>query len=367
MVKCMGKTHYIIPVFVPDLGCPHQCVFCNQKKITGSLEVPTKKDVAGKIADYLQSIPRKPGIVREVAFYGGSFTAVSHDLQAELLKPAYQCKYNGEIDKIRISTRPDAISEDIMVLLSAYGVDIVELGVQSMDDEVLWLAGRGHSSRDVLRASAMIKSWGMTLGLQLMVGLPGGTGNREITTAAEVIALKPDFFRIYPCLVLKDTPLADLYLNGKYQPLSVEKAVERCKLLLVMFEKAGIPVIRIGLQPSEQISLTGDVIAGPYHPAFRELVEAAVARDQLEYLLQIQLGITKAYRVELSVPATEVSIVRGHKGSNVQYFREKYGISEFITIPDPDLKPDTLKLQSVDGAAYNRLVTRHDLPGPGCC
>ena len=357
----MAKTHYIIPVFVPDLGCPHQCVFCNQKRITGSPEVPTKKDVAVKISDYLRTIPRESGIVREVAFYGGSFTAVSQDLQAELLNPAYRSKCNGDIDKIRISTRPDAISEEVMILLSANGVDIVELGVQSMDDEVLCLADRGHSSRDVLRASAMIKNWGMNLGLQLMIGLPGSTADREIHTAAEVAAMNPDFVRIYPCLVLKDTPLADLYLKRQYQPLSVEEGVGRCKLLLVMFEKAGISVIRIGLQPSEQINLTGDVIAGPYHPAFRELVEAAVARDQLEYLLK-QLGILKAHSVEIAVPVSQVSVVRGHKGANVRYFQVKYGITEFITTPDPDLKPGVLRLRSVDGKAYSRILSREDLP-----
>lgn len=358
----MGKTHYIIPVFVPDLGCPLQCVFCNQKRITGSAKVPTDAEVATKIADYLQTIPEQPGLVREVAFYGGSFTAVASDLQAQLLKPAYSSKCRGEIDKIRISTRPDAVSEDIMALLSGYGVDIVELGVQSMDDQVLVSAGRGHTSRDVLRASALVKSWGMALGHQLMVGLPGSTGDREISTATEVIALKPDFARIYPCLVLKDTPLADLYRRREYKPLSVEEAVERSKQLLLMFEKAGIPVIRIGLQPSEQINLSGDVIAGPYHPAFRELVEAAVARDQLEYLLQ-QLNITKASRVEVEVPSSEVSKVRGHKGANVKHFQEKYGIAEFITTLDPGLKPGSLRLTSVDGKAYNLLVTRQKLAG----
>jgi histone acetyltransferase (RNA polymerase elongator complex component) len=161
---------------------------------------------------------------------------------------------------------------------------------------------------------------------------------------------------------LKDTPLAELYLEGKYLPLSVEEAVEHCKLLLVMFEKAGIPVIRIGLQPSEQINLTGDVIAGPYHPAFRELVEAAVARDQLEYLLHNQVSITKAQKIEIAVPESDVSVVRGHKSANVEYFREKYGILEFITIPDAVLQPGTLKLLSVDGTVHNRLITRQDLP-----
>lgn len=357
----MSKTHYIIPVFVPDLGCPHQCVFCNQKKITGSPRVPTQEDVAGKISDYLQTIPRKAGITREVAFYGGSFTAVAPELQAELLTQAYRYKCCGEIDTIRISTRPDAISEDVMALLSTYGVDIVELGVQSMDDEVLFLSGRGHSSRDVIRAAAMIRSWGLGLGLQLMVGLPGDNRDKEVETAAEIIGLKPDFVRIYPCLVLQDTPLAELFLAGKYTPLSLEDAVEHCRHLLVMFEKSDIPVIRIGLQPSEQINLTGDVIAGPFHPAFRELVEAAVARDQVEWLLK-WLGIKEARSLELAVAESDVSVVRGHKAANVEYFRQKYGISEFITEPDGSLQPGTLKIVRVDGIPQDRKISRRELP-----
>lgn len=360
MVKTMSKSHYIIPVFVPDLGCPHQCVFCNQKMITGQVSCPTQDEVQLTITDYLGTIPRETGIFKEVAFYGGSFTSVDPLLQKELLTPAYKALKSGAIDGIRVSTRPDSISEEALALLASYGVSIIELGVQSMDDEVLCRSGRGHSSRDVLRAAALIKSWGIDLGFQMMIGLPGDTEEKDIFTASELISLKPDLVRIYPCLVLRNTKLADLYENGEYIPLKLDEAVFCCKTLLLMFEKAGINVIRIGLQPSEQINLLGDVLAGPYHPAFRELVETAVARDQVELLLK-KAGVKSAESMEIAVHERDISITRGHRGSNVSYFKQRYGITEFITITVPGLFRGTVRLISVDGRKYKYTVSRKDL------
>ncbi len=357
----MNKLHYIIPVFVPDLGCPHRCVFCNQKKITGMENVPDGSEVRGKIKSYLETMPRGDGIVREVAFYGGSFTAVDKDLQKELLKPAYEFMVKGDINRIRVSTRPDAISEEILVLLSGYGVATVELGVQSMDDEVLWQAGRGHTSRDVLRAVALIRSWGLELGLQMMVGLPGATEARDIYTASELTALAPDLVRIYPCLVLKGTRLAELYAQGKYQPLELEEAVLRCKKLLVMFEKEGINVIRIGLQPSEQINLRGDVIAGPYHPAFRELVESAASRDMLEHLLLEVAGISQAREIVAEVPEQDISVIRGHSAGNVKYFARKLGLERLITRPNSTMARGSLKIVEIDGQEVSYLMHRTEL------
>lgn len=358
----MSKSHYIIPVFVPDLGCPHRCVFCNQKKITGLTDVPRPQDVKGIIELYLETIPGGQGTTKEVAFYGGSFTAVEPRLQKELLTPAYRALTKGQIDGIRVSTRPDAVSEQIMELLASYGVNTVELGVQSMDDEVLAISGRGHTSRDVLRATAFIKSWGMNLGYQIMIGLPGDTEEKQLDTTQQLIALKPDLVRIYPCLVLKDTPLEELYKNGKYCPLNLDEAVESCKKSLLLFEKAGVMVIRIGLQPSEQINLEGDVLAGPYHPAFRELVESSLTRDQIEYLLKFRARIEFANTLVLAVPEEDISITRGHKSRNVRYFAERYGISEFITETDRTLPRGTVRLVSVDDREYGMTVKRVELP-----
>lgn len=362
MVNPKNKSHYIIPVFVPDLGCPHQCVFCNQKKITGQSEVPTGNDVNNKILEYLKTIPKADGITREVAFYGGSFTAVELNLQRELLAPAYRFMASGEIDKIRVSTRPDSLDENRLALLSSFGVQTVEIGVQSMDDGVLAKAGRGHTSRDVVRAAALIKEWGMELGFQLIVGLPEDSEEKETNSALELIGLKPDIARIYPCLVLKGTRLAELYETGEYVPLTLDQAVQRSKKLLVMFENAGIHVIRIGLQPSDQISLDGEVIAGPYHPAFRELVESSLARDLLEYLLAGTLDVEHTHSVEVAVPEQDVSVVRGHKGSNVEYLEEKYRITEFKTTVDNSLKRGSIKLISVDGKRFNTCIDRRKLP-----
>lgn len=361
MVKALSKQHYIIPIFVPDLGCPHQCVFCNQKKITGQEKAPNQEEVRQKISEYLETIPKHAGITTEVAFYGGSFTAVDKELQKELLTPAYQYLSSGEIDSIRISTRPDAITEDIMSLLSSYGVDTVELGVQSMDDEVLAIAGRGHTSRDVLRATAMIKSWGLKLGFQIIVGLPGDNPQKEYESATELISLNPDIVRIYPCLVLKNTKLEKMYLRGEYTPLDFKEAVVRAANLLLMFEKANINVIRIGLQPSEQISLEGDVLAGPYHPSFREIVESLLALRVMQQMLKT-LGVNRATSLTVAVSERDVSVVRGNRGINVQTLKEFYGINEFKTVTDSSLKRGSIKIISVDGQEMNKTMHRTELP-----
>ncbi|PKM82607.1 MAG: radical SAM protein [Firmicutes bacterium HGW-Firmicutes-14] len=362
----MSKSYYIIPVFVPDLGCRHRCVYCSQKRITGTEKIPAREDIRDKIFKYLETIPgNREGITREVAFYGGSFTAVSQKLQRELLAPAYEFLARGEIDKIRVSTRPDAISEEIMLLLSSYGVSTIELGVQSMDDGVLMRSIRGHTSRDVLRAAAMIKTWGVSLGLQMMTGLPGDTEEKDIDTALEMAALGPEIVRIYPCLVLKNTPLADMYKAGEYTPQGLDEAVETCKKLLVIFEKAGINVIRIGLQPSEQINLKGDIIAGPYHPAFRELVESAVAGEQLELLLTRVLmrnnNRVSTFTVVVAVNPRDISIVRGHKNSNVESLRQKLGVNELITVELPGVRSGSIRLLSVNGKEYATEIHRNEL------
>jgi len=360
-VKKMSKTHYIIPIFVPDLGCPHRCVFCSQKRITGMAGAPSGKKITDTIEQYLRTIPDKTGIRKEVAFYGGSFTAVDISLQIELLSPAYRFLSAGKIDGIRVSTRPDALSEEKMALLSTYGVDTVELGVQSMDDVVLYQSGRGHTSRDVLRAAALVRTWGMKLGLQVMVGLPGDTEEKDISTATDLRAMRPDLVRIYPCLVLRETPMADMFRKGEYVPLTLEDAVERCKKMLLIFASAGINVIRIGLQPSEQINLAGSVLAGPYHPAFRELVESALACDQLDILLSERAGINAADTVEVAVNERDISAVRGHNGRNVKFLRHKYGIRELITFADSQLGRGAIRLVTIDGIDYRYTMSRTDL------
>lgn len=267
-LKKPKKKQLVIPVFIPFGGCEHQCVFCNQDNITGESGMPTTDEVKETIELYLSTwkgIGRK-----EVAFYGGSFTALKKELQIEYLKTASVYVSDGRLDGIRFSTRPDCISEEIVEFVKSYGVDIIELGVQSMDDRVLKLSGRGHSGQDVINASKIIKDKAVTLGLQIMPGLPGDSREAILKTADTVASLEPSFVRVYPTLVIRDTPLFKLYERGDYTPWSMESMVEVCRDIKEIFESNDIKIIRMGLQPTED--LEESLVAGPYHPAFRDLV-----------------------------------------------------------------------------------------------
>jgi histone acetyltransferase (RNA polymerase elongator complex component) len=270
----MGKFK-IIPIFVPHKGCPNQCSFCNQKHITGQLLETTPKMAEDIIKKYLTTIDTDR-FHTEIAFYGGSFTAIDIDYQTSLLKIAYKYVQTGQIKGIRLSTRPDAIDYEILDNLKKYGVTEIELGVQSMCEDVLELNKRGHSAEHVKDAVSKIREYGFSLGLQMMVGLIGDTYEKSIYTANEICKLKPDFVRIYPTLVFNNTDLADMYYRGEYKPLSTDEAVIICKELLDLFEKRnGIKVIRLGLLMNET-EAKENFIAGPYHPRFRELVNDCV-------------------------------------------------------------------------------------------
>ena len=297
----MGKRHYIIPIFVPHEGCPHDCVFCNQGKITGKnkeiilgpkYKQENKVDgsfVRKTIEEYLETINEGDRIL-EVSFFGGTFTAIDINKQRELLAVAKEYKDKNIIDYIRLSTRPDYIDEFILDHLKSYRVDIIELGVQSLDSEVLKKSGRGHGYEEVLRASSLIRGYGFTLGHQIMVGLPQDTFEKDIKTARESIAMKPDICRIYPALTVKNTPMEDMYLEGTYKPYTLEEAVYISAEIYKMYKEAGIQVIRIGLQPTDNIALGKDIVDGPFHPAFRELVESSILKEKLYDILKDKEG-----------------------------------------------------------------------------
>ncbi|MDC4239101.1 radical SAM protein [Clostridium tertium] len=277
----MSKRHYIIPIFISHQGCPHQCVFCNQDRIAKVVqEEVTERDVRETVDEYLKTIDHKNSTV-EISFFGGTFTAINVNKQKELLAVAKEYKEKGYIDKIRMSTRPDAINKYILDYLKDYKVDIIELGVQSLDDEVLRLSGRGHSAEEVEKASKLIKEYGITLGHQIMPGLPGDTFEKDIETVKKSIKMKPDICRIYPSLVIKDTPMADMYERGQYKPYSLEEAVDISKELYKLYKDANVNIIRIGLQPTESIAWGKDIIDGPFHPSFRELVEGSLICDKI--------------------------------------------------------------------------------------
>ncbi|MFQ5587008.1 MAG: elongator complex protein 3 [Thermodesulfobacteriota bacterium] len=277
------KRRLIIPVFIPYEGCPHRCVFCNQTDITGQNSVPTRIEVRETITRYLLTW-RGEG-PREIAFYGGSFTGLKDTLQRDYLEAAYAFIQCGEIDALRVSTRPDYISHEKVKLLKEYGVGTVELGVQSMDNVVLRMSGRGHSAGDTVRAVELLKTAGFTVGLQVMPGLPGDTRETILATAREIVSLRPDFVRVYPTLVIKNTPLERIYRRGDYRPWPLESMVEVCREVMRIFEKAAISIIRVGLQPTAE--LEESIVTGPYHPSFRQLLKdgAHIPRRSMPYTI----------------------------------------------------------------------------------
>ncbi|WP_461204452.1 elongator complex protein 3 [Clostridium sp. DL1XJH146] len=276
----MGKSHYIIPIFVTHEGCPHECVFCNQNSITGKSKTVTPKEADEIIALYLKTIENKNAII-EISFFGGTFTSIDKQKQKDLLAIAKKYKDNGEVNKIHLSTRPDYINDEILTYLKNYTVDIIELGVQSLDEEVLKKSGRGHTAEDVAVASKLIKSYGFVLGHQMMLGLPGDTHEKSIRTAKQIVSMGAQIARIYPTLVIRDTPLEKMLYNNIYKPYTLEETITVSKKIYKIFADNGIKIIRIGLQPTDEISEGYDLIDGPFHPAIRELVEGSLINDMI--------------------------------------------------------------------------------------
>ncbi len=310
-----------MPIFIPHRGCPHDCSFCSQRKITGVDTDVSVDAVRGMISDFLTTVNRDESSV-EVAFFGGSFTGLDLETQRGFLSAA--AEFSPHIDGIRLSTRPDYINEEILSLLTEYGVTTVELGVQSSNDEVLRLNNRGHSFDDVKRASRQIKEKGISLGHQMMLGMYGSSPILDMKTVEDIIAQKPDCVRIYPVVTLKGTALEQLYIQGKYTPCTVMEAAELAKRAVSLFRAECIEVIRMGLHSSEDLEAEGNIVAGPYHQAFGELVESLIYRDKIEKEILGQSMITGEY--EFRCKKSEVSKVIGHKRMNAEYFMEKYRV-----------------------------------------
>ena len=322
----------IVPIFVPHMGCPHQCVFCNQTSITGSdpddvLSSITRriKEVYGEFAHRCTEDFFDNSKGRQIAFYGGSFTGIERKVQIQLLSAVQPLIRKGLIDSIRVSTRPDYIDPQALALLKIYGVRTVELGVQSMVEEVLRCSRRGHTPDDVLQAVELLHGGDFEVGIQIMVGLPGDDMGRNAYTVDRVIQLNPHFVRIYPTLVLKGTPLERSYRSGRYTPLSLEEAVDLCKKAFLRFHRAGIPVIRLGLQSSPELEATDCVLAGPYHAAFGHLVGSALFYDMASHIM----GKHGQYRdLRMKVSPSDVSNIRGQKNRNLHQLKERFGVSD---------------------------------------
>lgn len=338
---------YVIPVFVPHLGCPNDCIFCNQKSISGQKKNITKEDAKKIIDEFIERIKDKQG-EKEIAFFGGSFTAIEEKKQEELLSLAYEYIKAEKANSIRISTRPDYIDKTILKRLKKYKVKTIELGVQSANNYILGRAGRGHTFEDVQKASKLIRRYGFKLGHQMMVGLPESTRIDEINTAKALIKLKPKMVRIYPVLVIKGTKLEKEYQEGKYKPLSVVQAVETCKELVRMFDNKNIDIIRIGLQNTNEIadpeSKESEVVAGPFHPAFRQLVESAMWYDAI--VNKIKKLNAKVKEVEVTVNPIDVNNVIGHKKENVQKLKDTYDL-DLVIKQDEKIRQGKSKIEII--------------------
>lgn len=338
------KHQYIIPIFVPHLGCPNDCIFCNQKSISGQKKNMTKEEAKNIIDNYLKNLNDSDALI-EIAFFGGSFTAINENLQNELLELAYTYVKEGKVESIRISTRPDYIDKNILKRLKKYKVKTIELGVQSANDFVLKRANRGHTFEDVKKASKLIRWYGFRLGHQMMVGLPESTRQDEINTAKALIKLKPKMVRIYPVLVVKNTKLEKEYENGIYKALPLPQAVETCKQLVRMFSDKNIDIIRVGLQNTDEISdpssEKSEVVAGPYHPAFRQLVESGLWYDAI--VEKIKKLNVKVKEVQVTVNPLDVNNVIGHKKDNVLKLKEFYDV-DLVLKQDSNIKQGKSKI-----------------------
>lgn len=309
MVK---QKHYNIPIFIAERGCPNQCVFCNQKRISGRAYIPEPSDISQIIEDYLSTMP-EAGAEIEVGFFGGSFTALDMALQRAYLKEVSPYLARGRVRSVRLSTRPDAVSIPILENLKAFGVKTVELGVQSFDDGVLRKSARGYGMDEVVQASRLIKGMGMRLGVQLMLGLPGDSFLLSAESARKAVELGADDVRLYPTLVIRGTELEEWYNQRRYTPLSLEDAVRWGKEMVKIFEEAGVNLIRLGLHPSDGLLDGSDLVAGPFHPAFRELVFTSLWWDNFQNLPYLYPGEKS---LEIFLAGDQLPYAIGHGSEN---------------------------------------------------
>ena len=332
----MKKKHFNIPVFIPELACPFQCIYCNQQKISGQIKIPDSNEIVATIENYLQTI-HAPNAIIELAFFGGNFTGLNQQEQVEYLKLVQPYIKQGKISGIRLSTRPDYINKESIELLKKNHVTTIELGAQSMDNKVLKLSKRGHTAEDTESASKLILDSGFTLGLQMMIGLPGDTLEKARFTAKRIVELGANNTRIYPALVIKGTEFENMYTAGIYKPLSLDNAVNWSKELLKIFESGGVDIIKLGLHPSEGLLSGHDLIAGPFHQSFRELVLTEIWGELLEPLL-----LKKGEKIEIFVPPDQFNYAVGYEARNKKLLLNNF--REVVFKPSSNLKRRIFKV-----------------------
>jgi histone acetyltransferase (RNA polymerase elongator complex component) len=343
----MSLPPLIIPIFIPHQGCPHRCTFCNQRAITAQ---PQTMNMAARIESYLAYAGPRRGPV-QAAFYGGNFLGLEKGSITALLEDLQPWLGHGPITGIRFSTRPDTITPERLGWIAPYPVDTIEIGVQSMHDTVLAQCRRGHTAADTYRAMELLKAAGYRTGLQLMLGLPGDSAQGALDSARIVAGLKPDFVRIYPTLVISDSPLAQRFKTGHYRPLSLAEAVAQAKALLRLFHRHQIKIIRMGLQATDGLDDPAVVLGGPYHPAFGHLVYAALYRDAAQTLLKRLTPLPEAPL--LSVRFRELSRLQGLGKANLAALRRRFRRPELAFTADDDLPPETIACNDISASIWN--------------
>ncbi|MEA3279205.1 MAG: radical SAM protein [Thermodesulfobacteriota bacterium] len=334
---------FIIPVFLPNVGCPHQCAFCNQTAITGEKQktISTEK-LNLYINEFLNYKKPQRGKV-QIAFYGGNFLGLKKDYAGLLLHEATKFVTRGNVDSIRFSTRPDTIDNERLDFIKDFPVSTIELGVQSMDDRVLTMAKRGHTSLDTEKAVCLLKERNYEIGIQMMVGLPGDDDTGALASGRRIAELYPDFVRIYPTLVLDKSPLANWYRKGEYTPLPLQQCVTLVKRLYLLFEKNNITVIRMGLQASESLDRESTILSGPYHPAFGALVYSEIFLDKAVSILESKKDLHDM--ISIRVNQRNISRIRGLNNTNIKTLKQKFHFRSIEIIPDMTLAEDMLVIE----------------------
>jgi len=349
--------HYNIPVFIPHLGCPYDCIYCNQRVIASQLEVPDPRQVTQIIERHLDTIPGEASV--EVAFFGGNFTAVNKQQQEDYLRAVQPFLQQGRVESIRISTRPDCIDETALDLLAHYGVKLIELGVQSMSEKVLQASHRNYGPEDVCNSCHLIKERHFDLGIQLMIGLPGDTYDQDVETTQQVISLRPQVVRIYPTLVIADTALETMWQRGRYIPLALDEAVTICQDMFLLFQKESIRVIRMGLYPGEELRRDGVVKAGPFHSSFGELVEQKIFKKQARAAINLHRAKCGCYSaINLYVESRDISKMTGKQKINLTELKQELNLDVINLNGSKDLNRNWIGVSAPGAHDIELLVTR---------
>ncbi|NOX34476.1 MAG: radical SAM protein [Deltaproteobacteria bacterium] len=343
-----AKRPLVIPVFIPHSGCPHQCAFCNQSIITSQKSrLPDKEDIRKIAAQYYQYKGKRKKVV--LAFFGGNFLGLGPEDITRLLEFIQPLIKAGKIDSIRFSTRPDTISQKTLDLVAPYNISAVELGVQSMNDEVLLKSKRGHTAMDAINAMQLLKKYPFKIGVQVMAGLPGDNDSSLFESTKKIAKLGPDFARIYPLMVLKGSLMEKWYKTKKYKPLGLEETIRLVKGMYQIFKAGDVDVIRMGLQASPMMEDKSMVLAGPWHPAFGHLVFSEILYDDVCTRIDQYHGILKSEGIVLNVHPNSESRLRGDKNINLKKLNQKYKGLEFSICRD-----DTIPLNEVDICELDR-------------